>query len=142
MSEAMRTYSELSALKTFEERFEYLKTNSAIGQETFGYARWVNQDFYHKDPDYRRARMVVIRRDNGCDLGMPDRPIGGRIIVHHMNPITEEDILNRSPFAYDPEYMISTADLTHKAIHFGDIDILPKDPVERRPGDTCPWKKR
>lgn len=137
----VKSYSELAQLETFEERYEYLKTNSKIGAETFGFGRWVNQDFYHRDPDYRKARREVILRDRGLDLGIEGRPIGGRIIVHHINPITEKDILEHSPLAYDPEYMISVSDTTHNAIHFGSIDTLPKDPVERRPGDTCPWRK-
>lgn len=136
-----RTYSELIKLKTFEERFEYLKLDGKVGKETFGYDRILNQMLY-KDPVWRKeTRPAVIKRDAGKDLGCLDRDIGGRVIVHHMNPITVDDILRRDPKVFDPEYLISTAQLTHNAIHYSDESILMKDPIERKANDTCPWKK-
>lgn len=134
-----KSYSELQKLKTFEERFNYLKLSGTVGKETFGYDRILNQMLY-KSPKWRRTRDKVIIRDNGCDLGVEGRNIYGRIIVHHINPITVEDILNERPEVYDPEYLISTSDLTHNAIHYSDENILVKDPVERTKNDTCPWK--
>ena len=140
MTTMMRTYTELQKLKTFEERFEYLKLNGIIGDRTFGGSRWVNQIFYQQIPEWKEARRKVIVRDLGCELGLADYPIQGRIIVHHMNPITKEDITDRSEFVLDPEYLICVSQLTHDAIHYGDADLLPKKYEERRPGDTCPWK--
>ena len=134
------TYTELSKLKTFEERFNYLKLNGKVGEETFGYDRYLNQILYKSDP-WKEARRKAILRDNGCDLGISDREIPGKIIVHHMNPITIEDIINQNPDVFNPEYLISTIKNTHDAIHYGDGSLLVKDYVERRPNDTCPWKK-
>lgn len=138
----IRTYSELSKLTTFEERYRYLQLRGRVGEETFGFDRWLNQLFYH-DPEWLAVRDLVIIRDNGCDLGMLDREIKGkvRIIVHHMNPITKEDILRRSDFLLNPEYLICCLDSTHKAIHYGDENLLIRMPVERRPFDTCPWRQ-
>lgn len=127
-------------LPTFEERFEYLRMGGIVGESTFGFDRYLNQDFY-RSIEWRTARRKVILRDNGCDLGVEDRELTGRIIVHHMNPITVEDILHSSDFLLDPEYLITTCDLTHNAIHFGDANLLPQPPVERRPNDTCPWRE-
>ena len=136
----IRTYSELIKLPTFEERFEYLKLDGKVGEDTFGFDRYLNQIFY-KSKEWLTVRNYVITRDNGCDLGSPDHEIrGNRIIIHHMNPITKEDILNRSDILLNPEYLISTIDPTHNAIHFGSSDLLPKDPVERSKNDTCPWR--
>ena len=126
-------------LKTFEERYEYLKIGGKVGEETFGFDRYLNQVFYTSD-EWRSIRNDVIIRDNGCDLGMPDREIKGSIIIHHMNPISKEDILNRSEFLLDPEYLICTFKLTHDAIHYGSSDLLPKGPIERTKNDTCPWR--
>lgn len=137
---SIRTYSELITLPTFEERFKYLQLGGKVGEDTFGHDRYLNQMFYTSD-EWRRIRRDVIVRDNGCDLGIQDREIHGLIIIHHMNPITIEDIINRSEFLLNPEYLISTVKNTHDAIHFSDERILITDPIERRPNDTCPWKK-
>ena len=137
---SIRTYSELITLPTFEERFRYLQLGGKVGEDTFGHDRYLNQIFYTSD-EWRRIRRDVIVRDNGCDLGIQDREIHGLIIIHHMNPITVEDIINRSEFLLNPEYLISTVKNTHDAIHFSDERILITDPIERRPNDTCPWKR-
>ena len=137
---SIRTYSELITLPTFEERFKYLQLGGKVGEDTFGHDRYLNQMFYTSD-EWRRIRRGVIVRDNGCDLGIQDREIHGLIIIHHMNPITIEDIINRSEFLLNPEYLISTVKNTHDAIHFSDERILITDPIERRPNDTCPWKR-
>ena len=137
---SIRTYSELITLPTFEERFKYLQLGGKVGEDTFGHDRYLNQMFYTSD-EWRRIRRDVIVRDNGCDLGIQDREIHGLIIIHHMNPITIEDIINRSEFLHNPEYLISTVKNTHDAIHFSDERILITDPIERRPNDTCPWKR-
>lgn len=137
---SIKTYSELCKLKTFEERFNYLKLEGQVGEETFGYDRPLNQMLYKQDPRWRAARDKVIIRDNGCDLGCEDREIHGRIIVHHMNPINDKDILNNEDWIFDPEYLISTCLNTHNAIHYSSYDILVKDPVVRTKNDTCPWK--
>lgn len=137
---SIRTYSELITLPTFEERFRYLQLGGKVGEDTFGHDRYLNQMFYTSD-EWRRIRRDVIVRDNGCDLGIQDREIHGLIIIHHMNPITIEDIINRSEFLLNPEYLISTVKNTHDAIHFSDERILITDPIKRRPNDTCPWKR-
>ena len=139
MKTNIRTYSELIKLPTFEERYRYLKLDGKVGEETFGFDRYLNQIFY-KSKEWRSVRNHVILRDNGCDLGIEGREIHGRILIHHMNPITKEDILNRTDFLMNPEYLISTIDPTHNAIHYGDEDLLMKDPIERHKNDTCPWK--
>lgn len=140
MKSTIKRYSELIQIDTFEERFEYLKLKGAVGQETFGFDRYLNQDFY-RSRVWRNVRRQVILRDMGCDLGISDQPINGRfIVVHHMNPITVGDICDATEFLLDPEFLITTCELTHKAIHYGDINLLLKPYVERRPGDTCPWK--
>ena len=135
----MRTYRELSRLKTFDERFEYLKLNGFVGEETFGYDRFLNQLLY-KSSEWRSLRRDIIIRDNGCDLGLEGYDIQGMIIVHHMNPISVDDLKTFSGDVVNPEYLICVSSLTHKAIHYGDKDLLPQLPIERRPGDTCPWK--
>ena len=136
----IRTYSELIKLQTFEERFRYLQLNGRVGEETFGFDRYLNQKFYN-DLEWLRIRDQVIVRDNGCDLAMPDREIKTRILVHHMNPIDKEDILRRSDFLLNPEYLICTIKATHDAIHYGDESKLIIMPPERRPNDTCPWRR-
>ena len=136
----IRTYEELSKLKTFEERYEYLKLDGTVGEETFGYDRYLNQQFYKYDPDWKKVRDEVIFRDNGCDLGIEGREINGLILVHHMNPITKDDILNRSEYLLNPNYLITTIKSTHDAIHYGSSDLLMKDPVVRSKNDTCPWR--
>lgn len=135
----IRTYSELITLPTFEERYEYLRLGGLVGEETFGFDRYINQKFY-KSQEWLRVRNYVITRDNGCDLAMPGRDIRGKILIHHMNPITVDDILNRSDFLLNPEYLISTIKNTHDAIHYGDSELLYKDPIVRSKNDTCPWR--
>ena len=137
----IRTYSELIALPTFEERYKYLKLDGKVGEETFGSDRWLNQLFYKKDPDWLAIRDKIIIRDNGCDLAVSGRDIHSRILIHHMNPITKDDILCRSEFLLNSEYLICTTKNTHDAIHYGDESLLVKDPVKRYKNDTCPWKR-
>ena len=136
----IKTYSELSKLTTFEERYRYLRLGGRVGEETFGFDRWINQMFY-KDPEWLKIRDEVIIRDNGCDLGIEGREIYSRIIVHHMNPITKADILDRSEFLLNPEYLICTVKNTHDAIHYGDENLLITLPMERNVNDTCPWRQ-
>lgn len=136
----IRSYSELIALPTYEERFNYLKLAGRVGADTFGYDRYLNQHLYQRNPRWKKARDKVIIRDNGCDLGIEGREIFGKIIVHHINPITMEDILKDRDWIYDPEYLICTAHNTHNAIHYSDERLLMLDPKERTPNDTCPWK--
>jgi len=141
MKKNIRTYSELSKLKTFRERYEYLKLDGTVGEETFGFDRYINQMFY-KSEEWKRIRNYVITRDNGCDLGIPDRKIVDSVIlVHHMNPITKEDIINKNEILLDPEYLITTIKPTHDAIHYGDESLLAEDLVIRSKNDTCPWKR-
>lgn len=135
----IRTYSELSNLQTFKERFDYLKLNGKVGEDTFGHSRFLNQDFY-SSPEWRRTRRIIIIRDNGCDMGLEGYSIQGRIYVHHINPITVDDILERRPKLFDPENLICVSSKTHEAITYGIEDMLPTDPVIRRPNDTCPWR--
>lgn len=141
MKKNIRTYSELSKLKTFRERYEYLKLDGTVGEETFGFDRYINQMFY-KSEEWKRIRNYVITRDNGCDLGIQDRKIVDSVIlVHHMNPITKEDIINKNEILLDPEYLITTIKPTHDAIHYGDENLLAEDLVIRSKNDTCPWKR-
>lgn len=149
---AIRTYSELCQFPTFEERYRYLRLHGRVGEVTFGAARWLNQRFYHEDEEWIEARDWVIIRDNGCDLGIEGREILGwtdpktkkyyppKILIHHMNPLTKEDVLRRTKFLLDPEYLICTVKRTHDAIHYGDENLLMRDPVIRTPNDTCPWR--
>lgn len=137
----IRTYSELSQLKTFEERFEYLRLNGQVGKDTFGFDRIFNQKFY-KSPEWLRVRDIVMIRDNGCDLGVEGYEIRGqRILIHHMNPFSLEDLEQRADILLNPEYLITTVHQTHNAIHYGDVNLLARSPIERRPNDTCPWKR-
>lgn len=138
MSIPIRRYSELSRLETFEERFEYLSLRGQVGCETFGSSRWINQRFY-TSREWRRLRDVVIVRDNSCDLGVDGYDIHVKLIVHHMNPLTEEDIIHGTQFALDPEFLICTTHETHNAIHYGDVSLLSKPYEPRRPGDTKLW---
>lgn len=137
---SIRTYSELITLPTFEERYRYLRLGGRVGEDTFGFDRYLNQMFYGSK-EWQEIRDYVIVRDNGCDLGIEDREIHGRILVHHMNPIRPEDIIKRSKFLLDPEYLISTVKATHDAIHYGDESKLILAPIERRKNDTCPWRQ-
>lgn len=137
----IRTYTELSKLRTFEERFNYLRLDGVVGKDTFGFDRIFNQLFY-KWPEWKASRNKVIIRDNGCDLGIEGHEIyGQRIIVHHLNPVTLEDIERKSEFLLDPEYLITTIHSTHNAIHYGDESLLIRSPIERRQNDTCPWRR-
>lgn len=136
---SIRTYSELIQLPTFEERFRYLRLKGSVGKETFGFDRYLNQNFYRSSA-WKRVRDQVIVRDNGCDLGIDDRIIYGKILIHHMNPINDEDILNMTDILLNPEYLICVTLDTHNAIHYGDEDLLIKEPVVRFKNDTCPWK--
>lgn len=135
----IKTYSELITIPTFEERFEYLKLDGQVGVETFGFNRYLNQAFY-KSGEWLSIRDYVITRDNGCDLGMEGYEIYGRILIHHINPITKDDIIQRSRILLDPENLITTVKRTHDAIHYGDSNLLMKAPIERRKNDTCPWR--
>lgn len=135
----IRTYSELITIPTFEERYRYLRLGGRVGEETFGFDRYINQAFY-KSKEWQSIRDYVITRDMGCDLAMEGREIPGRILIHHMNPITVEDIVNKSDYLLDPEYLICTLKATHDAIHYGDESLLMTGPIERRPNDTCPWR--
>ena len=135
----IRTYSELITLFTFEERYKYLQLSSSIGEETFGFDRYLNQNFY-RSKEWKRIRDFVIIRDNGCDLGVEDRTIHGKIIIHHMNPIRTKDIQDVSDYLLNPEYLICTTHQTHNAIHYGDENLLVHNPIERTANATCPWR--
>lgn len=137
---SIKTYSELIKLPTFEERYRYLRLSGRVGKDTFGFDRYMNQNFY-RSREWKRIRDEVIVRDNGCDLGIEDRIIHGRILIHHMNPITDRDILDLTEFLLDPEYLICVTHTTHNAIHYGDEDLLITNPVVRTRNDTCPWKR-
>ena len=139
MMKNIKTYSELITISTFEERFEYLKLDGQVGVETFGFNRYLNQAFYKSD-EWLSIRDYVITRDNGCDLGMEGYEIYGRILIHHINPITKDDIIQRSRILLDPENLITTVKRTHDAIHYGDSNLLMRAPIERRKNDTCPWR--
>lgn len=139
MSQIFRTYTELMRLPTLEERYEYLRIGGRVGESTFGFDRYLNQLLYKCD-EWLSVRDDILIRDDGYDLGHRDYPIKGMILVHHMNPLTVEDILDRNPDIFNPEYLISTAKLTHDAIHFGDSSLLPKPLVERYKYDTSPWR--
>lgn len=135
----MRSYRELLRLKTFDERFEYLKLSGLVGESTFGFERYLNQMLYNSS-EWRRTRNKIIIRDNGCDLGIEGCEIQGTILVHHMNPISVDDLKDFSEDVFNPEYLICVSLNTHNAIHYGDKSLIPQMPIERRPGDTCPWK--
>lgn len=135
----MRTYSELVLLPTFKERFEYLKLSSVVGKDTFGFDRYLNQQFYRTSV-WKKVRDAVIIRDNGCDLGVEGYEIYDRILIHHMNPITADDIIKHSDWIVDPNQLICTSFRTHNAIHYGDISLIDKQPTIRKPNDTCPWR--
>ena len=135
-----RTYSELITLPTFEERYRYLKLGGKIGVETFGYDRYLNQMLYNS-PEWKTFRHNIIIRDNGCDLAMEGFEIYGMILVHHINPISVEDVLRRDPKIFDPENVVSTVLNTHNAIHYGDESLLMLSPKPRVANDTCPWRR-
>lgn len=140
-SQMIRNYTELCKLKTFEERYNYLRLGGKVGEETFGFDRYINQMFYSSD-EWKETRRSIIIRDNGCDLGIDDREIqqGVTILVHHMNPISKDDIINNIDYVLNPEYLITTIKNTHDAIHYSDESLLYKDPITRYKNDTCPWK--
>lgn len=137
----IKTYSELIALPTFIDRYRYLRLNGRVGEETFGFDRIINQFLYQRSQRWKSVRDQVIIRDNGCDLAAEGHEIYGKILVHHMNPITLADIERESEFVFDPEYLISTTLNTHNAIHYGDESLLVTAPIERRKNDTCPWRR-
>ena len=136
---SIRTYSELITIPTFEERYKYLQLKGSVGKDTFGYDRYLNQLFY-QTIEWKRLRRDLIIRDCGCDLGVKGYEIHGRIIIHHMNPITKEDLLDRTDYLMNPEYLICTTHSTHNAIHYGDESLLITAPIVRSKNDTCPWK--
>ena len=136
----IRTYQELMLLPTFEERFQYLKLEGSVGISTFGFDRYMNQKFYRSD-EWKALRNRIIVRDNGCDLASEGREIYGKIYIHHMNPISQQDILDQTDFLLNPDFLICTTHRTHNAIHYGDEDQLLLLPVERSKNDTCPWKQ-
>ena len=136
----IRTYTELSKLITFKERYEYLKLDGVIGSDTFGFDRYLNQIFY-KSKEWKSIRNKVIVRDNGCDLGVEGFDIYGDILIHHMNPISADDIINRRNSILNPEFLICASFQTHNAIHYGNDSQLAALPVNRVPNDTCPWRK-
>jgi hypothetical protein len=134
----MRSYSDLIEIPTFEERFRYLALRGEVGESTFGFDRWMNQQFY-RSREWKQMRQFVILRDNGCDLAMDGYEIHERIYIHHMNPMTPDDIIHGDDVILDPEFLISTTHRTHNAIHYGDERLLPRPFVPRRPGDTKLW---
>ena len=136
----IRTYSELISFKTFLERYRYLRIGGRVGEETFGFDRYINQEFY-KSKEWRSVRDEVIIRDNGCDLGIEGREISGRIIIHHMNPITAKDIVDRPKYVLNPDFLICTIKNTHDAIHYGDEELLLTEFAVRTKNDTCPWRQ-
>lgn len=135
----VKTYKELSRLLSFDERQDYLKLNGRVGSETFGIYRYLNQMFYTSD-EWKNIRSYIIARDEGCDLGIKELPIQGSIIIHHINPITMDDIMDGNDCILDPENLVCVSDGTHRFIHYGFVSNIPKF-IERRPGDTCPWKQ-
>lgn len=135
----IKTYSELIALSTFEDRFEYLQLKGIVGQETFGFDRYLNQILYNSK-EWKHLRNEIIVRDNGCDLALEGFEIHGRILIHHINPITIDDVIKRREMVFDPENLICVTHNTHNAIHYGDKSLLITGPIERRANDTCPWK--
>ena len=142
MNPVIRTYTELIQLPDFISRYEYLRLGGKVGEDTFGFDRWLNQDFY-TSKEWRKFRREIISRDLGCDLACKDRPFlqGETVIIHHINPIGKGDILNHTEFLMDPEYVIATSSNTHNAIHYGDRSLLKSfDPVLRLPNDQCPWR--
>lgn len=134
----IRRYSELKEYTTLEERYDYLRLNGVVGKQTFGWDRYFNQRFYHS-PEWKKVRDLVILRDGGCDLGIPGFEIRSKLLIHHMNPIWIEDLKHHNPEILDPEFLITTCDQTHQAIHYGNQSLLPQVPIIRLPGDTKLW---
>lgn len=142
MNQRIRTYTELIQIPTFLERYRYLKLGGKVGEETFGWERYLNQNFY-TSYEWRAFRREIILRDHGCDLGMDGHEFaeGEYAIIHHMNPIDTRDIVNQTEFLMNPEYVISVRKKTHDAIHYGDESLIMEyEPIIRRPNDTCPWR--
>ena len=135
----LKSYRNLILLPTFEERYEYLKLSGVVGESTFGFDRYLNQEFY-TSKEWRQFRYKMIARDEGCDMGHLDFPIGGRVILHHINPLLVEDFENSSDALFDPDNVICVSEATHNAIHFGDETLLPAEPIIRTANDTCPWR--
>lgn len=135
----LKSYRNLILLPTFEERYEYLKLASTVGESTFGFDRYLNQEFY-TSREWRQFRYKMIARDEGCDMAMEGYPIGGRVILHHINPLTVYDFENSTDALFDPDNVICVSEAVHQAIHFGDESLLPATPIERRPNDTIPWR--
>ena len=135
-----KSYSELIRIPSYEERYEYLNLGGSVGELTFNGHRYLNQKFYSSDPEWQRIKRQVIIRDNGCDMAHEDYIIGGRVIIHHLNPITIEDLISRDPSIFDLENLVCVSQNTHNAIHYGDISLLALPPVERTAFDTCPWR--
>lgn len=140
MTTTIRTYSELIQIPTFKERYAYLKLQGVVGEETFGRDRYLNQMLYTSE-EWRRFRREIIIRDNGCDLGCDGHDIRGKILIHHIEPLTVEDVVKRSSSIFDPDNVICVSMLTHNAIHYGDESLLITAPIERKPNDTCPWRR-
>lgn len=134
----MKTYSELIKMDSFKDRYDYLRLGDRVGEQTFGYERYLNQTFYNS-PEWKRLRNKIIVRDNGCDMGLEGHEIHGKIYIHHMNPIDPQSIMHRDPDILNPEYLICVSFETHQAIHYGIYDMLRQEPVERRPNDTKLW---
>ena len=135
----IRTYSELITIPTFEERFEYLQLKGSVGKDTFGYDRYLNQVLY-RSPEWKRLRNQIIIRDGGCDLACDGYDIYDKVLIHHLNPITVEDVLARSRKVFDPDNLVCVSHNTHNAIHYGDVDLLVTGPIIRTKNDTCPWR--
>ena len=136
---SIRTYSELITIPTFEERFEYLQLKGSVGKDTFGYDRYLNQVLY-RSPEWKRLRNQIIIRDGGCDLACNGYDIYDKVLIHHLNPITVEDVLARSRKVFDPDNLVCVSHNTHNAIHYGDVDLLVTGPIIRTKNDTCPWR--
>lgn len=137
----LRTYSELITLSTFKERFNYLRLDGRVGLETFGHDRYLNQILYNST-EWRNLRSRIVTRDCGRDLACEGYDIYGQVLVHHINPITVKDILDRNPMVFDPENLITTVHNTHNAIHYGDESLLTTEPIIRYKDDTCPWNRQ
>lgn len=140
MNTIIRTYTELMKLKTFEERYRYLKLVARVGEETFGFDRYLNQQFYHSQ-EWKSIRNEIIIRDGACDLGIEGREMSKGIIIHHMNPISKDDLIHQTDFLLNPDYLICTSKKTHSAIHYGDETLLFDGLAERTKDDTCPWRR-
>ena len=137
---SIRTYSELITIPTFEERFEYLQLKGSVGKDTFGHDRYLNQVLY-RSPEWKRLRNQIIIRDDGCDLAYDGYDIYDKVLIHHLNPITVEDVLARSRKVFDPDNLVCVSHSTHNAIHYGNVDLLVTGPIIRTKNDTCPWRR-